>query len=126
VRANKTKNSKKQPAAEPLDQNEDESAVESIDEGEAIDELTAILGDEVAANDGRVSKKNPDQDNEFAALDSVDPVKVYLREMGSVSLLSSKQEVELAKQSVERGNQLAHGAEESNTGCVGKGVTGEM
>jgi RNA polymerase primary sigma factor len=80
-----------------------------LDEDEAIDELTAILGDEVAAVDGRVSMSGADSDNEFAQIDSVDPVKVYLREMGSVSLLSGKQEIELAKQ-IEKGEKLVQSA----------------
>ncbi|MEN8135184.1 MAG: RNA polymerase sigma factor RpoD [Thermodesulfobacteriota bacterium] len=87
-------------AAEP-----DDSALEE----EAIDELTAILGDEAAAIGGKVSIKKPENDNEFAQLDSVDPVKVYLREMGAVSLLSAKQEVELAKQ-IEKGEKLIQSA----------------
>jgi RNA polymerase primary sigma factor len=80
-----------------------------LDEDEAIDELTAILGDEVAAVDGQVSMSGADCDNEFAQIDSVDPVKVYLREMGSVSLLSGKQEIELAKQ-IEKGEKLVQSA----------------
>ena len=80
----------------------DDEALDSLEE--AIDELTAILGDEVAATAGKVSMKGAD-DNEFAQLESIDPVKVYLREMGSVSLLTSKQEVELAKQ-IEKGERL--------------------
>ncbi len=80
----------------------DDDALDSLEE--AIDELTVILGDEVAATVGKVSMKGADE-NEFAQLESIDPVKVYLREMGSVSLLSSKQEVELAKQ-IEKGEML--------------------
>jgi RNA polymerase primary sigma factor len=78
-------------------------------EEEAIDELTAILGDEAAAVGTKVSIKKPENDNEFGQLDSVDPVKVYLREMGAVSLLSAKQEVELAKQ-IEKGEKLIQSA----------------
>jgi RNA polymerase primary sigma factor len=78
-------------------------------EDEAIDELPAILGDEIAALDGRVSMSGPDSDNEFAQIDSIDPVKVYLREMGAVSLLSAKQEIELAKQ-IEKGEKLVQSA----------------
>ena len=80
----------------------DDEALDSLED--AIEELTAILGDEVAATDTKVSMKGADE-NEFAKLEAVDPVKVYLREMGSVSLLSSKQEVELAKQ-IEKGEKL--------------------
>lgn len=80
-----------------------------LEEEEAIDELTAILGDEAAVVGGQVSIVKPDKDNEFAQSNSVDPVKVYLREMGAVSLLSAKQEVELAKQ-IEKGEKLIQGA----------------
>ena len=77
---NKIDNEKIEPDDEDLDSLED-----------SIDELTAILGDEVTATTGKVSMKGADE-NEFAQLETIDPVKVYLREMGSVSLLSSKQE----------------------------------
>lgn len=98
-----------QPYQEPSADNEHEENGATYDEDEAIDELTAILGDEVAALDGRVSMNGPDRNNEFAQLDSVDPVKVYLREMGAVSLLSAKQEIELAKQ-IEKGERLVQSA----------------
>jgi len=108
MKVSKAKGNKKRStreASESLDKTVNESSVEPIGEDEAIDELTTILGDEVTAASGKVSMKGSAQDNEFAALDSVDPVKVYLREMGSVSLLSSKQEIELAKQ-IEKGDKL--------------------
>ena len=82
---------------------------DTSDDDEPIDELTAILGDDAAAIDGQVSMSGPEEDNEFAQIDSVDPVKVYLREMGAVSLLSAKQEVELAKQ-IEKGEKLIQSA----------------
>lgn len=81
----------------------------SHQEEDAIDELTAILGDEAAAVSTKVSIKKAEHDNEFDPLDSVDPVKVYLREMGAVSLLSAKQEVGLAKQ-IEKGEKLIQSA----------------
>jgi len=75
-------------------------------DNEAIDELTAILGDEVTAGDNGLFQPDPEEDNEFIAQENLDPVKVYLREMGAVSLLNGKQEVELAKQ-IEKGEKLA-------------------
>jgi RNA polymerase primary sigma factor len=84
-------------------------AAEELDEdydNEAIDELTSILGDEVTAGDSGLFQPDPDEDTEFLSQESLDPVKVYLREMGAVSLLNGKQEVELAKQ-IEKGEKLA-------------------
>ncbi|MEN8142889.1 MAG: RNA polymerase sigma factor RpoD [Thermodesulfobacteriota bacterium] len=110
MRGSKLENNKKNPGGKNsiagiIDNAKVEPDDEDLDSLEdAIDELTAILGDEVAATDGKVSMKGADE-NEFAKLEAVDPVKVYLREMGSVSLLSSKQEVELAKQ-IEKGEKL--------------------
>ncbi|MFO7606313.1 MAG: RNA polymerase sigma factor RpoD [Desulfurivibrionaceae bacterium] len=92
-----------------LTDSEDPEFDDNSDEDDSIDELTAILGDDATAIDGRVSMSGPENDNEFAQIDSIDPVKVYLREMGAVSLLSAKQEVELAKQ-IEKGAKLVQSA----------------
>ncbi|MDT8334859.1 MAG: RNA polymerase sigma factor RpoD [Desulfurivibrionaceae bacterium] len=103
----------KAPDAQPIDDflgdDNDPDFDDGSEDDEPIDELTAILGDDAAAIDGRVSMSGPEMDNEFAQIDSVDPVKVYLREMGAVSLLSGKQEVELAKQ-IEKGEKLVQSA----------------
>ena len=88
--------------AEPLDDLDEDY------DGEAIDELTSILGDEVAAGDTGLFQPDPDEDTPLTP-ESLDPVKVYLREMGAVSLLNAKQEIELAKQ-IEKGEKLAQSA----------------
>ncbi len=113
MRANKSRTNKNHlddshSSPEPIADIDSEPDDDTLEE-EAIDELTAILGDEAAAVGGKVSKKNPANDDEFTQLDSVDPVKVYLREMGAVSLLSAKQEVELAQQ-IEKGEKLIQSA----------------
>jgi RNA polymerase primary sigma factor len=94
---------------DPLINDDDSEFDDGSEEDEPIDELTAILGDDAASIDGQVSMSGPEKDNEFAQIDSVDPVKVYLREMGAVSLLSAKQEVELARQ-IEKGEKLIQSA----------------
>ncbi len=76
---------------------------------DAIGELTSILGDEVAARDDGLFQPETDEDADFLPQESLDPVKVYLREMGAVSLLNAKQEVELAKQ-LEKGEKLTQSA----------------
>src|ERR1700680_197660 len=50
---------------------------------------------------------SPDESHESALTD--DPVRAYLREMGSVSLLSRQREIDLA-QSIERGKLRMHKA----------------
>jgi RNA polymerase primary sigma factor len=73
---------------------------------EAIDELTSLLGDEVTAGDDPLFQPDSEEEENLFPQESVDPVKIYLREMGAVSLLNAKQEIELAKQ-IEKGEKLA-------------------
>jgi len=104
----------------------DEDSEETYD-SEAIGELTTILGDEVTARDDGLFQPEPDEDAEFLPQESLDPVKVYLREMGAVSLLNAKQEVELAKQ-LEKGEKLAQSAVITTYVALNllKRVTGEL
>jgi RNA polymerase primary sigma factor len=87
----------------PIDKEEveegeiEETTDEEID-NEAIDELTSILGDEVTAGDDPLYQADSDEEENLFPQETIDPVKIYLREMGAVSLLNAKQEVELAKQ----------------------------
>ena len=104
----------------------EEDAEETYD-SDAIGELTSILGDEVAARDDGLFQPDYDEDAEFLPQESLDPVKVYLREMGAVSLLNAKQEVELAKQ-LEKGERLAQSAVIATYVALNllKRVTGEL
>jgi len=83
----------------------EETTEEDID-NEAIDELTSILGDEVTAGNDPLFQPDGDEEENLFPQETIDPVKIYLREMGAVSLLNAKQEVELAKQ-IEKGERLA-------------------
>ena len=60
------------------------------------------------ARDGKAIKKRRDEDLE-AIYKSNDPVRLYLRKMGSVSLLTREGEVEIAKR-IETGEKMVQGA----------------
>jgi RNA polymerase primary sigma factor len=68
-----------------------------------IDEIRAIFGEEgisvVSADAAESRRKHPSSTNREVRDDagSTDPVRVYLREMGQVSLLTREGEVEIAK-----------------------------
>jgi RNA polymerase primary sigma factor len=68
-----------------------------------IDEIRAIFGEEgisvVAAGEAETQRKRPSSTNRNVDDDggANDPVRVYLREMGQVSLLTREGEVEIAK-----------------------------
>ena len=68
-----------------------------------IDEIRAIFGEEgisvVSADAAESQRKHPSSTNREVRDDagSIDPVRVYLREMGQVSLLTREGEVEIAK-----------------------------
>jgi RNA polymerase primary sigma factor len=87
------------------DEEIEETSDDDID-NEAIDELTSILGDEVAGGEDPLFQPEGDEEENLFPQETIDPVKIYLREMGAVSLLNGKQEVELAKQ-IEKGEKLA-------------------
>jgi len=68
-----------------------------------IDEIRAIFGEEgisvVSVDAAESQRKHPSSTNREVRDDagSIDPVRVYLREMGQVSLLTREGEVEIAK-----------------------------
>ncbi|MFZ5773453.1 MAG: RNA polymerase sigma factor RpoD [Thermodesulfobacteriota bacterium] len=81
---------------------------------EAADDLTFLFGDEDAVDDRDIieEKEGPVGDEDMisfgetsaAMMREIDPVKAYLREMGAVSLLSSNEEIEIAKK-IEKGQR---------------------
>ncbi len=73
--------------------------------------VTSIKGEKIAAAKGD-KKEGADEDAATAKSDSVsidDPVRLYLREMGTISLLTRKGEVEIAKR-IEAGQDEVLGA----------------
>jgi RNA polymerase primary sigma factor len=68
-----------------------------------IDEIRAIFGEEgisvVSAGEAETQRKRPSSTNRNVDDDggAIDPIRVYLREMGQVSLLTREGEVEIAK-----------------------------
>jgi RNA polymerase primary sigma factor len=80
---------------------------------EPADDLTFLFGDEDAVEDRDLDEKEfPPGDDDMisfgetsaAMMREIDPVKAYLREMGAVSLLSSAEEIEIAKK-IEKGQR---------------------
>ena len=75
-------------------------------------DIEVIDGSKIRIFEPRVGKKAPEEEEETAAAEPerdvfgrvTDPVKMYLREMGLVSLLSREDEVDIAKQ-IEAGEQ---------------------
>ena len=71
---------------------------------ESVESLTeAGLGKEVPEKDSEWVEEEREERNNFAE-DTSDPVRMYLQEIGAVSLLSREQEVEIAKQ-IEEGEK---------------------
>ena len=71
---------------------------------ESVESLTeAGLGKEVPEKDSEWAEEEREERNNFAE-DTSDPVRMYLQEIGAVSLLSREQEVEIAKQ-IEEGEK---------------------
>lgn len=82
------------------------AAVVSADEAEAEEEASDEDGDEAdpleEEKPGRKTLSTEDVDADFGSV--TDPVKMYLREMGMVTLLSREGEIEIAKK-IEEGEQ---------------------
>jgi len=71
---------------------------------ESVESLAeAGLGKEVPEKDSEWAEEEREERNNFAE-DTSDPVRMYLQEIGAVSLLSREQEVEIAKQ-IEEGEK---------------------
>jgi len=71
---------------------------------ESVESLAeAGLGKEVPEKDSEWAEEEREERNNFAE-DTSDPVRMYLQEIGTVSLLSREQEVEIAKQ-IEEGEK---------------------
>ena len=66
--------------------------LEAHGQDDDLEEVVAPVQEEFAAGDGLISRRDL-----AAAGMQLDPVKVYLQEMGSVALLSSEAETEIAK-----------------------------
>ncbi|MBU0673051.1 MAG: RNA polymerase sigma factor RpoD [Proteobacteria bacterium] len=92
-----------------IDDQNDDTSWDDDDEFslENPDKLSSSMGDDSEFGDDLADSINRGQIDglDYITPENLDPVKVYLREMGSVSLLSSKQEIELAKQ-IEKGERL--------------------
>jgi RNA polymerase primary sigma factor len=104
--------------ARPFDEmgerlNQNEAGTEEIDgvismlgeiDVESVESLAeAGLGKEVPEKDSEWAEEEREERNNFAE-DTSDPVRMYLQEIGAVSLLSREQEVEIAKQ-IEEGEK---------------------
>jgi RNA polymerase primary sigma factor len=75
-----------------------------------LNELDIDIVDDASKAKSEKDKKADEEEEDSAIADSIgktnDPVRMYLREMGSVSLLTREGEVEIAKR-IEKGNQDA-------------------
>ena len=66
---------------------------------ESVESLAeAGLSKDVAEKDSEWAEEEREERNNAFAEDTSDPVRMYLQEIGAVSLLSREQEVEIAKQ----------------------------
>jgi RNA polymerase primary sigma factor len=97
---------------EPEPPEEELRPYEAIEQIEQIEEAYAELvnlSDHVAAETiapvRAIDEAEPEIDDELAGVSLDDPVRMYLREIGKVSLLSAAQEVHLA-QAIERGEYV--------------------
>jgi RNA polymerase primary sigma factor len=79
----------------------DEMDIQLVDEEEKAKRLAAAAADRAAEEEAAISKATPVGDEGRVN----DPVKMYLREMGMVSLLTREGEVEIAKR-IEAGERL--------------------
>src|SRR5277367_2626282 len=83
-----------------------EMGINLVESEEGEDTATATIGEEEAAPDGEVGAAGNVDEEDLGRTD--DPVRMYLREMGSVELLSREGEIAIAKR-IEAGREMMIG-----------------
>ena len=83
---------------------------------EDIMPATIESDDDFVDSDDMIEEEIPDDNTLAEGLAIDDPVRMYLKEIGKVNLLSSEEETELAKRMLE-GDEYAYGRDNGNQHC---------